>query len=292
MVELYGRKGLNPDYAELIGTLAPWHEGEMMSVPVGRALMPTGKFACLPAGSNPNGRAFPFAPAMAHLDSGRGILSVDFSGTFPDHYKSTAFDPLRTGDNPKYDFGPVHLVAVKDGREHDLGAVPYQDTAQGDCRGWVFDFPVGGLSTSDLDVIETGGLSLRHATAGDLLTEADYFIASDQACLFGEQGKAGDTSQLFRSQSAPRRMPPSASSARGRKSRPPTRAARRSRSGNTTPPPTRRPEGACSSRQRSSRATRSWSGSSGRGTGSTPSRSPMRQARPLPTGTSTWSRRR
>jgi hypothetical protein len=195
MVALYAQQGLNPDYAEIVGTLAPWYEGEMQSVPVGRYLVPANTFPVPQAGGAP--RPFTLAPAVFQVVRELGLLSVDFSATFSDRYASTTFDPLQTGDNPKYDFGVARLVVRDQGREYDLGHVPYQDTDGGDRKGWIFDFPLRG---EVLAAAEGGTLALRHEKEGDLLAEADYLIASDQSCIIGEQGRPGSVASSFMSQ--------------------------------------------------------------------------------------------
>jgi hypothetical protein len=184
MVELYTKQGTNPDYLELVGTLAPWFEGEMRSVPTGRLLNQTGSTFPIPPGEMGNAPPFALAPAILH--AGKERISVDFSGAFPDRYQGS-FDPLQTADNAKYDFGKVSLVLRAGGRDHRIGAVDYQDTAAGDARGWIFDFPLQGVAPADLEAGEFA--VVLHAEEGDadLLKELDYLIASDQSGLFGEQ---------------------------------------------------------------------------------------------------------
>lgn len=186
IVALYAKKELNPDYAEVVGTIAPWLEGEPQSAPVGRLLNPTPNTIPVP-GSKGNGSNFQLAPALLNVDRSLGLVSVDFSGTFPDAYSNPSYDPLQLTGNPKFDFGPVHLVVSLGGKSHDFGAVPYVDTDAGNSRGWVFDFSLAGLSPDVLQLVENGSFSLRQGT-NDLLGEVDYLIVSDQSCIFAEQG--------------------------------------------------------------------------------------------------------
>lgn len=201
IVALYKEKGLNPGYSEICGTISPWFEGEMKSVPAGRALYPTNNTFPIPPGSKGNGSQFVLAPAMLAVDQEAGLISVDFSATFPDNYTSVAYDPLQTGDNPKYDFGQVNLLVRSGSGSHDFGPINYQDTAAGDRAGWVFDISIKNLSSDALQMITEGNFALNSARYGDLLAEADYFIASDQSCIFGDQGEQGSTIDEFLNES-------------------------------------------------------------------------------------------
>jgi hypothetical protein len=187
IVALYAKKGKNPTYLEVVGTLSGWYEGEMQSVTTGRLLGPTDKTVPVPQGSRGNGPQFRLAPAAFQVDPAAARVSVDFSGTFPDQYQGTDFDPFRTGNNPKYDFGAVRLLVTGGGTEYDFGPVKYQDTDAGDRIGWVFDFPLGQLSAADRQLVDGGTFVLRSAKYGDLLAEQETLIASDQSCVFGEQ---------------------------------------------------------------------------------------------------------
>jgi hypothetical protein len=185
---LYKKEGLNSDFLEICGTIAPWFEGEMESVTTGRLLNPVpGNTIAIPPGDQGNGRNFALAPAVLHV--GTDLISVDFCGTFPDRYQGN-FDPMQTGTNGKYDFGPVNLHLVTGGSFfRPVGNVNYQSTAAGDQRGWIFDFPLANLQPAD---IESGIFALVLTEPGilkPLLSEAadGYMIASDQAGLFGEQ---------------------------------------------------------------------------------------------------------
>jgi hypothetical protein len=198
MVALYAERGLNPDFSEIVGTLAPWYGEEMLSSSMGRLLLPANTFPVPQAGGT--SQPFSLAPATLLVSRELNLVSVDFSATFPDRYASSEFDPLQTGDNPKHDFGPVHLLVRDQGREHDLGPVLYQDTVGGDRQGWIFDFPLDSLSEEVLVAVEAGTFALHHESHGDLLAEAEYLIASDQSCIIGEQGRPGSVASSFMSQ--------------------------------------------------------------------------------------------
>lgn len=203
--ENYAEK-LNPDYVLVTGTIAPWYEGEMVSAPTGRLLNPTANTFPLPAGSLGNAQPddngikhFGLAPAVLTVDWSRNVVSVDFSGTFPDNYQNPDYNPLQTDTqyNPKYDFGQVNLVLRSGELRHDFGPVNYADTEGGDAIGWIFDFPIDDSSGTLKQMIESGDFALTSPDYGDLLAESEYYIVSDQSCIFGEQGGAGSTEDSF-----------------------------------------------------------------------------------------------
>lgn len=197
---------LNPDHLQVVGTIAPCYEGEMLSAPIGRLLNPTGKTFPLPKGSQGNAQPdangikhFGLAPAVLTVDTHRGLISVDFSGTFPDQYQNPDYNPLQTDTkfNPKFDFGPVNLVVRNGDQTHDFGTVSYADTDAGDKVGWIFDFPIPDTPESLATLIEEGTFVLTSGTYGDLLTESEYYIVSDQSCIFGEERAEGTTENSF-----------------------------------------------------------------------------------------------
>lgn len=187
IMELYKTQGLNTDFLEICGTIAPWFEGEMESVTTGRLLNPAGGTVPIPAGDHGNGSNFALAPAV--LQVGRDTVSVDLSGTFPDRYQGQ-YDPMQTGDNGKYNFGAVSLEFVATGSPSRLvGYIDYPNTAVGDQKGWIFDFPKPALSMDDI-LAGTFVLIWRTGVAVNLMLSEDndgYMIASDQAGLLGEQ---------------------------------------------------------------------------------------------------------
>jgi hypothetical protein len=193
MEALYREKGLNPDYAELLGTISPWYEGEIMSAPTARILDPTQN--TIPVSHlthkpncKSNGPAFRLAPAVLTVNTDQKLISVDFCATFPDEYMSSEYDPIQTDDNPKIDFGPlILLLQTEDNQTVEIGVVDYQDTEAGDQKGWVFDFPIDDPKM--LDGMRNGRFILHHPEYGDLLAETEYQIVSDQSCIFAEQGK-------------------------------------------------------------------------------------------------------
>lgn len=199
ITQLYAQQGTNPTYVQIQGTIAPWFEGEPASCPVGRQLLPTANTIPLPLHSISNGPAYGLAPAVAYVNKEQNLLSIDFATTFPDTFEGTAYDPMQTDNNPKFDFGDISLAlqGISTGIVLDKFAdIPYADTAANDATGWVFDFP---FDPKYLGSLEAGRLAVVSPKYNILLQEAPYLIVSDQSGLYGEQGEAGSTASAFRS---------------------------------------------------------------------------------------------
>lgn len=203
MIDLYKTQGINPDICEFIGTVSPWYAGEMQSVQTGRVLNPTSNMIQIPDGSIGNAAKidgklyFGLAPAVSTVAG--NTVSIDLCATFPDEYSSKDYDPLQTGDDPKFDFGDVSLQLTYNTTTYNLGKIPYQNTTgEADQRGWVFDMPLGTIPPA---AAQNGTFSLLSQKYNALLQESEYFIASDQACIYAEQGGPGSTETVFVNQS-------------------------------------------------------------------------------------------
>jgi hypothetical protein len=205
MTGLYANQGLNPDYCELQGTIAPWFEGEPESCPVGRLLIPppTGGTIPLPPGSIGNdigkGPVFNLCPAVAYINTQTSTLSIDFSATFPDIYDGAPYDPLQTGNNPTWDFGEVfiklsHKSIIAPFKEY----IPFSDYILNDATGWVIDFPIDLKNRNIQQCLQEGIFTVESAKYGTLLQETPYFILSDQSALYAEQDASQTPTSLFR----------------------------------------------------------------------------------------------
>ena len=184
---------INPTYVQLSGTIAPWYAGEMQSVATGRLLYPGPGTKTIPVPPPPsgesggNGSQFSLAPALLQVGASLQSLSVDFIASFPDQYQKNTqdpYNPLQTNNNPKMDFGSVSLKFRVAGKDKFSAAIPYTNTGQGDMQGWLFDLPMSGITRDDL---QQGSFVLTSDKLGDLLIENDFYIASDQSNIFGEQ---------------------------------------------------------------------------------------------------------
>jgi hypothetical protein len=213
VLAVFAANGLNPDYVQVVGTFAPAYGDEVASAPVGRSLIPSGSIPATGTTGNaaPTSPTFQLAPAIVNVDHASGLVSVDFSGTFPDQLQGTAYDPLDTTNNPKWCFGsgPATLCITDGTNRYPVGQVAYQDTEAGDLVGWIFDFPIADLPAAAQGLLDEGSFELWASvdqTDGSfkdvqLLVEQDYLIVSDQAAIFGEQRVDGTAETQFVSDS-------------------------------------------------------------------------------------------
>lgn len=173
----YSKPKANPAQIEFVATLAPLYEGEeILTGPVGRLLTSNGTPITTPTQNNNGNGKIGLAPAVLQQRGGR--ISVDFSGTFSDNYNGKT--------NPKFDFGPVTLVAVDRLAVTPVGSVDYADTAAGDARGWIFDFDFSASLGSNAK------FRLISDRFGTVLDETDYYFVSNQQGIYCEQFGAGD----------------------------------------------------------------------------------------------------
>ncbi len=127
------------------------------------------------------------APAV--LRQSGTVVSADFSGTFPDHYRQSGTTPT----NDKYDFGRVLLVADGAGTSATIGAVDYADTTGGNERGWVFDFDTSSNANAQTVLNDPNAtFRLTHSLLSTILAEVDYYFVSNQQAIYAEQFGPGD----------------------------------------------------------------------------------------------------
>jgi hypothetical protein len=196
--ELYQTQGSNATFVQISGTIAPYYDGELQSMPTGRYLAPSSSQFFLSPGGNtaPGGGPFSLAPAIVQngVDAGEPYISIDLSATLPDQYVPDAdFDPLNTSNNDKFNLGPLQLGWRQGPQFQSIGLVPYLERVEvggvkvqrGDLQGWIFDFPVEKIPAESYLVLSgtnTQGL------AGDLLVEQPTWFVSDQPGVYAEQG--------------------------------------------------------------------------------------------------------
>jgi hypothetical protein len=184
MLALYANLGINPDYCEIQATVAPWFEGEPASCPVGRTLMPTQNTIPVPAGCKGNGPQFSLCPAIASVDWSNSLISLDFSASFPEWYQGN-YDPLATGNNPKWNFGALSLGVVYQGVLTPLGSIDYTNPIN-DGAGWVFDIHFDPSVPGMNQMIAEGDLTVVCDQIGPLLAETTYLIVSDQSGVYAD----------------------------------------------------------------------------------------------------------
>lgn len=187
---LYEQKKTNPATLQIVGTFAPLFANEkILTGPTGRLMVSNTTQIPTPKGTKNNGNKGPddnllIALAPAVLARKGDIVSADFVGTFPEYFQA--------GANPKFDFGPVSLVASSGAGTTVIGPVEYADAAAGDRKGWIFDFDIS--SNQDAQKALTDGdavFKLVHASHGDVLEETDHYFVSNQQAIYAEQFGSG-----------------------------------------------------------------------------------------------------
>lgn len=184
-----GRRVANPAPGHLIGTIAPWFEGEPSTIAMGRHLKPVAPFA------NPYRPTVPYylSPAVVHVDGAAERVVVDLANCLPEDGP----------DGDKYNLGTV-----------TLGIRCATPSAQDPSGNTATVAPVGTICNDRLSYERMGGLAelscahLPAATrrllqdddqelvlvtglAGVLLAETPYMVASDTACSYLDDLKPG-----------------------------------------------------------------------------------------------------
>src|SRR5216684_3826149 len=180
----------NPATLEFVATFAPLYEDEqIVTGPTGRLLVANTATIPTPPGTHNNSGNGYIALAPAVLRQSGTVVSADFSGTFPDHYRQSGTTPT----NDKYDFGRVLLVADGAGTSATIGAVDYADTAGGNERGWMFDFDTSSNANAQTVLNDPNAtFRLTHSLLSTILAEVDYYFVSNQQAIYAEQFGPGD----------------------------------------------------------------------------------------------------
>jgi hypothetical protein len=185
IVKLYEQQSSNPATLEIVGTFAPLFADEkIVTGPVGRLLVCNDANISTPTKNNNGGGHVALGPAV--LQQNGNIVSVDFSGTFPEDFQNNT--------NPKYNFGPVTLVVSNAGGSAPIGPVNYTDADAGNRCGWIFDFDISA-NTAAQQILQdpAAKFSLQHAQYGTVLAETDYYFVSNQLGIYAEQNGPGDS---------------------------------------------------------------------------------------------------
>lgn len=173
LVQLYANGEENPAFGRVVGTIGPWHAGELSSVTMGRLLHPSAPLV---------GDHFPYqlGPAVAQIHRERRVVSVDLITTFPERDETLA----------KVDVGPVSLrLHYKDEDRDDtfaLGPVAYDQKAYEATAG-VVDIP---YSSEVEPFLDQGQLLLVQDNSGkELLAETDLTIETDDRAIYLQEGE-------------------------------------------------------------------------------------------------------
>ena len=213
IMQLYLQKQTNPITLQFVATIAPLFDSETITTgPVGR-LLAANSSTITPPGPNSNAgnQMMAFAPAMVHTNADNTTVSAEFIGTFPDNFlqpgvtqnpplppiPNTYPNPNAPYTNDKWDFGAMTLMLSSSAGDNQLpvGPVAYTDTNGGNALGWIFDFDI-----SKNDAIRTllqndrnAYFFLRSEQFGTVLTESEYFIATNQLSIYAEQNGADNS---------------------------------------------------------------------------------------------------
>ena len=185
IVKLYEQQSKNPATLDIVGTFAPLFADEkIVTGPVGRLLVCNDAKISTPTKNNNGGGHVALGPAV--LQQNGNIVSVDFSGTFPENFQNNT--------NPKYNFGPVTLVVSNAGGSAPVGPVNYTDADAGNRCGWIFDFDISA-NTAARQILQdpAAKFSLQNARYGAVLAETDYYFVSNQLGIYAEQNGPGDS---------------------------------------------------------------------------------------------------
>ncbi len=200
MVQVYANKGTNSDYLQIQGTIAPWFEGDATSQTTGRYLEP--QTFPWPIGWKGNRLGAPqmqIPPAILYYrnyDQFRqipGQISIDLSAVLPDMYQGN-YDPMVTGNNPKFDLGQLYLAIGNPANLQDpntliLGQINYMDVKANDANGWVFDFTWNAFINAKINNNEpfflycSGPMGIDQA----IHIEKPLFLFSETSGVYAEQ---------------------------------------------------------------------------------------------------------
>lgn len=208
LLALYAQQEMNPITLQFVATIAPLFEGETINTsPVGRLLAMDTLPITAPGSNNNaalmNNGLMSLAPAMVRTSDDHDRVSAEFVGTFPDNFQQAGYpanppNPTLPYTNDKWDFGPVTLLlqaSAAGDRPLTIGAVNYTDTNGGNARGWIFDFDLSenlaarALLTNDPEAF----FLLKSEQFGTVLTESEYFIATNQLSIYAEQHGAAES---------------------------------------------------------------------------------------------------
>ncbi len=188
IVALYKAGKTNPVTIQMAGTFAPLYDREtIFTGPVGRLMV--ANTATIPSPPPPNnknnagGGPIALAPGVLHRKD--NVISGDFIGTFPENYQGSPGLP-----DPKFDFGPVSLVASAAGASAVIGPVDYTNVTAGNRSGWIFDFDISGNKAAQQILKDPGAsftLRSSNPALGNVLQETGHYFVSNQQGIYAEQ---------------------------------------------------------------------------------------------------------
>ncbi len=201
---LMAENGCNYATAYLSGTIAPWYEGELKTIPLGRVLNPptdgSGGFPNPSGASSGNSGTLFLAPTVLQVFLDENRISLDISNTFPETFVTKNGTPSRCASeadeqsNVKTDLGEMWLQLNYLGNTYPIAPIPYV----GDYliwRGGMADIDISNLPAQVRELLPVGDLQIYSSLFSKaLLAESEYFITTDQGALYANQY---DTSGIY-----------------------------------------------------------------------------------------------
>jgi hypothetical protein len=186
----------NPAIGWVLGTIAPWFEGEPESLTVGRYLKPATSYVNK---YRSDGKPYYIAPAVAHYNEASGTLSVDLINSLPEDGKSGE----KFGDLGEFSIG-VRAATLP-------GADPSQNTATVttigavvneknyfEQHGGMYDWVVTDKAVRALLEDPNRELVLSSSNCGVLSFEPEFFIGSDCEAAYLDEAPSGSPNRVIR----------------------------------------------------------------------------------------------
>lgn len=179
-----GEKKQNPSYGLVIGTLAPWYEGEAATITMGRFLKPAASYQN--PYRKPPSSTYYLSPAVAQVDAAALRVSVDLANCLPEDGP----------DGDKYNLGAVTLgvrAATLPGADPSTNTAPVtpigalvDDKPTFLDQGGIYDLSYAALTPAEQALLQDDGqeLVLQTGLHGVLLYEPEYMLMSDCSCNY------------------------------------------------------------------------------------------------------------
>ena len=187
-----GRDTENPAVGLVLGTIAPWFDGEPASATIGRKLNPTTSYV------NPyrqDHKPYYLAPLVARVDPTLQNVAIDVSNTFPEDGPDAdkyfmgdvtlgIRDPTPPATDPNTNTAPISTIGTIDNTRDAFVS-----------HGGVVDISYAGLSPDLRAKLEGGDAELVISTSanGPLLYELEHQFESDSQCNYLDEPAPGST---------------------------------------------------------------------------------------------------
>lgn len=166
----------NPAFGKAIGTIGTWQPDEMTSIAVGRRMNAATSLLH-------NHGTFELNPAVARVDSGRRVVTVDLLNSFPEVDESLE----------KVNIGPVRLALARTGPRGtiltEIGDVPYDRPAY-ERQSGLIDVPFD--ASLEMAIGDQQLVLIQTETDTIVLAESDITIETDSRCIYLQEGSATD----------------------------------------------------------------------------------------------------